>query len=196
MYGPYAGRGCHPHGARAKWGWDASFMSGFFGAEGRPRGRWRGGRMFEQGDLRLVILRLLEEKPRHGYEIIKALEERFGGAYSPSPGVVYPTLQLLEDQGLAKVRPEQDGKKIYEITDAGRTYLGEHRGTVDSIFERISNLVGHFLDEPMAEVHTAFRGVGKATYSRATEAVQDPALLRQIVDILKRASQEIDGLPR
>ena len=70
---------CGPHGHRAKWGWDASFMNSFFGAEGRPRGRWRGGRMFEQGDLRYVVLRLLEEKPRHGYEIIKALEERFGG---------------------------------------------------------------------------------------------------------------------
>jgi DNA-binding PadR family transcriptional regulator len=196
MFGPYAHGHCSPRGARAKWGWDASFMSGFFGTEGRPRGRWRGGRMFEQGDLRLVILRLLEEKPRHGYEIIKALEERFGGAYSPSPGVVYPTLQLLEDQGLAKVRPEQDGKKTYEITDAGRAYLAEHRDTVDSIFERISKLVGHFLDEPMTEVHAAFRGVGKATYSRATDAVQNPELLKQIVEILKRASQEIDAIPR
>ena len=196
MFGPYAHGHCSPRGARAKWGWDASFMSGFFGAEGRPRGRWRGGRMFEQGDLRLVILRLLEEKPRHGYEIIKALEERFGGAYSPSPGVVYPTLQLLEDQGLAKVRPEQDGKKTYEITDAGRAYLAEHRDTVDSIFERISKLVGHFLDEPMTEVHAAFRGVGKATYSRATDAVQNPELLKQIVEILKRASREIDAIPR
>src|SRR6476660_8358447 len=83
---PFAGH--TPPGARAKWGWDANFMSGFFGAEGRPRGRWRGGRMFEQGDLRYVVLRLLEEKPRHGYEIIKALEERFNGTYAPSPGVV------------------------------------------------------------------------------------------------------------
>jgi len=187
---------CPPHQARAKWGWDASFMNAFFGPEGRPRGRWRGGRMFEQGDLRLVILRLLEEKPRHGYDIIKALEERFGGAYAPSPGVVYPTLQLLEDQGLARVMPEQDGKKTFEITDAGRAYLAEHRDTVDSIFDRISKLVGHFLDEPMTEVHAAFRGVGKATYSRATHAVQNPEVLRQIVEILKRATAEIDAIPR
>jgi DNA-binding PadR family transcriptional regulator len=171
-------------------------MNSFFGAEGRPRGRWRGGRMFEQGDLRYVVLRLLEEKPRHGYEIIKALEERFGGAYSPSPGVVYPTLQLLEDQGFAHVRPEQDGKKVYEITEAGRAFLAENRDTVDSIFERISKLVGHFLDEPMTEVHSAFRGVGKATYSRATDAVQNPEVLRKIVEILARATREIDAIPR
>jgi DNA-binding PadR family transcriptional regulator len=193
---PGAGRQGTPHNARAKWGWDASFMSGFFGAEGRPRGRWRGGRMFEQGDLRYVILRLLEEKPRHGYEIIKALEERFGGAYAPSPGVVYPTLQMLEDQGYARVQPEADGKKVYEITDAGRAHLAENRDAVDTIFERISNLVGHFLDEPMTEVHGAFRKVGKATYSRATDAVQNPALLKRIVEILDRAAREIEELPR
>jgi DNA-binding PadR family transcriptional regulator len=188
---------CGPNGAhRAKWGWDASFMSGFFGAEGRPRGRWRGGRMFEQGDLRYVVLRLLEEKPRHGYEIIKALEERFGGSYAPSPGVVYPTLQLLEDLGYARIVPGVEGKKTYEITDEGRAYLAENRETVDSIFDRISKLVGHFLDEPMTEVHAAFRTVGKATYGRATDAVQNPAVLKQIVDILSRAAKEIDAIPR
>jgi DNA-binding PadR family transcriptional regulator len=187
---------CRPHGHRAKWAWDASFMSGFFGAEGRPRGRWRGGRMFEQGDLRYVVLRLLEEKPRHGYEIIKALEERFGGSYAPSPGVVYPTLQLLEDLGYARIVPGPEGKKTYEITDEGRAYLAENRETVDSIFERISKLVGHFLDEPMTEVHAAFRTVGKATYGRATDAVQNPAVLRQIVEILNRAAKEIDAIPR
>jgi DNA-binding PadR family transcriptional regulator len=199
MFGYCYDRHWHGHippGARAKWGWDANFMSGFWGAEGRGRGRWRSGRMFEQGDLRYVVLRLLEEKPRHGYEIIKALEERFGGAYAPSPGAVYPTLQLLEDLGYARVIPGEEGKKVYEITDAGRAHLAENQETVDSIFDRISKLVGHFLDEPMTEVHAAFRSVGKATYSRATDAVQDPALLKQIVGILKRAAQEIDSLPR
>jgi DNA-binding PadR family transcriptional regulator len=198
MFGYYARQhGCHPHGHRAKWGWDASFMNGLFGAEGaRPRGRWRGGRMFEQGDLRYVVLRLLEEKPRHGYEIIKALEERFGGTYAPSPGVVYPTLQLLEDLGYARIMPGPEGKKTYEITEAGRAYLAENQDTVDSIFERISKLMGHFLDEPMTEVHGAFRKVGKATYSRASDAVQNPTLLKQIVEILERAAKEIDAIPR
>ena len=185
---------CRPHGHRAKWGWDAGFMSGIFGAEGRPRGRWRSGRMFEQGDLRYVVLRLLEEKPRHGYEIIKALEERFGGAYAPSPGVVYPTLQLLEDLGYARIMPGAEGKKVYEITDAGRAHLAENRVTVDSIFDRISKLVGHFLDEPMTEVHTAFRDVGKATYSRATGSVHDADMLKRIVEILGRAAREIEQL--
>ena len=191
---PWPGQG--HHGARAKWGWDASFMSGFFGAEGRPRGRWRGGRMFEQGDLRYVVLRLLEEKPRHGYEIIKALEEKFGGAYAPSPGAVYPTLQLLEDLGYARIASDQEGKKVYEITDAGRAHLAENQATVDSIFERIGKLVGHFLDEPMTAVHTAFRNVGRAAYGRASGAVDDPELLKKVSEILERAAREIDALPR
>jgi DNA-binding PadR family transcriptional regulator len=193
MFGDYKFQ-CGPPGARAKWGWDASFMNGFFGAEGRPRGRWRGGRMFEQGDLRFVILRLLEEKPRHGYEIIKALEERFGGTYAPSPGVVYPTLQLLEDQGFARIVPGPEGKKTYEITDEGRAHLAENRDTVDSIFDRVSKLMGHFLDEPMTEVHRAFKEVAKATYSRASDAVQTPETLKQIVEILSRASREIEAI--
>ncbi len=193
MFGHY-GFDCSPSGARAKWGWDASFMNGFFGTEGRPRGRWRGGRMFEQGDLRFVILSLLEEKPRHGYEIIKALEERFGGTYAPSPGVVYPTLQLLEDQGFARIVPGPEGKKTYEITDAGRAHLAENRDTVDSIFDRVSKLMGHFLDEPMTEVHKAFKEVAKATYSRASDAVQTPETLKQIVEILGRATREIEAI--
>ena len=92
------------------------------GPAARARTDWHGraARLFEQGDLKYVILRLLEEKPRHGYEIIKDLESRFGGSYAPSPGTVYPTLTMLEDLGYARVVPEEGGKKIYEITDEGR----------------------------------------------------------------------------
>jgi DNA-binding PadR family transcriptional regulator len=187
--------GDQPHQARSKWGWDANFMNGFF-AEGRPRGRWRSGRMFEQGDLRYVVLRLLEEKPRHGYEIIKALEEKFGGAYAPSPGTVYPTLQLLEDLGYARVVPGEGGKKVYEITEEGRKHLAENRATVDTIFDRIATLVGHFLDEPMSEVHQAFKNVGKAAYSKASSAPQDAELLKKVAEVLQRAAAEIDGLSK
>ena len=186
------------------WGFGDFFAGGFgprawaFGfPAGGARHRGRGRRqMFESGEMKFVILRLIKEKPSHGYEIIKALEERMAGCYSPSSGTVYPTLQLLEDQGFARVRAEEDGKKTYEITDAGRAHLAENRDTVDSIFERVSKLLGHFLDEPMTSVHTAFRGVGKATYSRATDAVQNPDVLKRIVSILEKAAAEIDAIPR
>ena len=95
---------CSRHRHERPWrhGWFGDFGFGAFDlGAGRPRGARRGGRMFDQGDLKLVILQLLEEKPRHGYDIIKELGERVGGEYSPSPGVVYPTLTMLEDMGYA-----------------------------------------------------------------------------------------------
>jgi DNA-binding PadR family transcriptional regulator len=116
---------------------------GPFGFHGHHHGRGgmrgeRMGRFFEHGDLRLVILSMLAEQPAHGYEIIKALEEKTGGAYSPSPGVVYPTLTLLEEQGLAAVAAAEGGKKLYTITDEGRAYLGSNQPIIDAIAERIA----------------------------------------------------------
>ena len=99
--------------------------------------------MFEAGEIKFVILRLLKEKPRHGYEVIKALEERMGGCYTPSPGTVYPTLQMLEDQGYVR-GVEAEGKKIYEITPEGLKYLEEHRDLLDEIVDRVRETVQRF----------------------------------------------------
>src|SRR5919202_3817215 len=139
---------------RGGWGFGAFDPAGaawFWGGGRRRGGPFGGGRMFEQGDLKYVILRLLDEKPRHGYEIIKELEERFGGTYSPSPGTVYPTLTMLEDLGFARATPEEGGRKIYEITDAGREHLREHKGTVEDIFERIAQFGAGFFGDGMRE---------------------------------------------
>ncbi len=183
--GPWAGR-------RGRSGFEA-FMGEFRGGRG-GRFRGRAGRMFEQGDLRYVILRLLEEKPRHGYDIIKELEERSGGAYSPSPGTVYPTLTLLEDQGFARALEEEGGRKIYEITDEGRKHLAEHSETVDDIFSRISRFVESFVDTPMMELNQAFGGLGRTTYRTASAHVQDRERLARIKEILDRAAREIEEL--
>jgi DNA-binding PadR family transcriptional regulator len=176
---------------RGRWGWDA------FGDWGGPqRGRhWRGrgGRLFEQGDLKYVILRLLEEKPRHGYEIIKELEGRFGGSYAPSPGTVYPTLTMLEDLGYARVVPEEGGKKIYEITDEGRKHLAEHSTTVDDIFERIARFVEGITDSPMRELNGSFQRLARATYKTATAHLDDKALIQRIRDIIQKAADEIEA---
>jgi len=154
------------------------------------------GRMFEQGDLKYVILRLLEEKPRHGYEIIKELEDRFGGAYSPSPGTVYPTLTMLEDLGYAKVSPDEGGRKVYGITPEGSAYLKEHSTTVDTIFERIGKFMEGFLDTPMMEVNNAFRRVAKSAYGYASKNVNDAAKLQRVKEILERASAELEQLEK
>ena len=113
---------------------------------GEGFGRWRHGggfggregRMFDSGELRLVILALIAEKPRHGYEVIKALGERVGGDYSPSPGVVYPTLTLLEDMGLASASIDAANRKLYAITPEGQNFLAENKAQVDAILARLT----------------------------------------------------------
>lgn len=182
--------------------WKGGFP-GNFGFENNPffgQGPWgrgrgggpRGGRVFDQGDLKYVILQLLAEKPRHGYEIIKAIEERFGGAYAPSPGTVYPTLTMLEDMGYARVIPEEGGKKVYEITDEGKKYLEENRSAVDDIFSRISDFAQNLFGEPMMAVHRAMKDVGRAVY--VNDRKRTPEQLKQISDILERAAAEITGI--
>jgi len=141
-----------------------------------------------------VILRLLEEKPRHGYEIIKDLEGRFGGSYAPSPGTVYPTLTMLEDLGYAKVVPEEGGKKIYEITDEGRRYLQENSSTVDDIFGRIAEFVEGFTDAPMRELNQAFQRLARATYKTATGHIKDKETIEKIRDVIRRAAEEIEAI--
>jgi DNA-binding PadR family transcriptional regulator len=95
--------------------------------------------MFDNGDLRLIIMLLLSDRPRHGYEIIKALEERVGGGYSPSPGVVYPTLTLLEELGQASVIEERAGRKLYTLTPHGHAELTANRPIVEAILARLES---------------------------------------------------------
>ena len=105
------------------------------GGRGGSRGEGRG---FGHGGLRLVLLKLLSEKPSHGYELIKAIEERFKGGYSPSPGVIYPTLNWLEDEGFITIVAGDDGRKQAAITEAGRVFLAEKAEEVDALFERMN----------------------------------------------------------
>ena len=109
---------------------------------GRGGGRF-GGRMFGSGDLRLLLLALIEEQPRHGYELIRTIEEMFEGQYSPSPGAIYPTLTMLEELGYARVEAETGGKKLYAITDAGRTFLNENRDSLEALTERLQVMSRH-----------------------------------------------------
>ncbi|WP_200347420.1 PadR family transcriptional regulator, partial [Rhodospirillum rubrum] len=95
------------------------------------------GRFFDHGDLRFVILGLIADKPGHGYELIKAIEDRVGGAYSPSPGVIYPTLTLLDELGYVTVSTETGPRKLYAITDEGLAFLEANRDTVTAVFARM-----------------------------------------------------------
>jgi DNA-binding PadR family transcriptional regulator len=111
---------------------------GFGGRHGMGGGDMiRAGRMLASGDLRLIALALIAEQPRHGYEIIKVLEDKTAGWYSPSPGIVYPTLTFLEETGYVTAQSE-GAKKLYTITAEGRAYLDENRGFVDAVLERLT----------------------------------------------------------
>ena len=172
-------------------GFDAST---FWGGRGKSRGGpFGGGRMFDQGHLKFVILQLLAEKPRHGYEIIKEIEDRFGGMYSPSPGTVYPTLTMLEDLGYARAMPEEGGKKIYEITDEGRAHLAENQPLIEDIFARIADFAQNIFGEPMMEIHRGMKNVGRAVYGPKSNP-RSAEQIRKIKEILEKAASEIDAI--
>ena len=130
------------------------------GSDGPRHGRR--GRFFEQGDLRWVLLSLIAEKPSHGYELIKAIEERLGGAYSPSPGVVYPTLTLLEDMGLIAATQSEGARKAFAITDEGRAALETNKATVDAIFQRIAQFAEDASGGPAPQIIRAMENLRTA----------------------------------
>ncbi len=157
-----------------------------------PRQRRRGRRRwFESGDMKYVILKLLRDKPMHGYEVMKALEEQTHGCYKPSPGTVYPTLQWLEDEGLVKSE-EVEGKKVYGITEAGRAFLEEHRGTVDDIFERVEETIESLFSDPLPEVTRLAGRLVSQAYRATWKLREDKDRQRRVLDVLERATKELE----
>jgi len=163
--------------------------------EGRTGRGPRRRQMFESGEMKYVILRLLKEKPRHGYEIIKALEEKLGGWYTPSAGTVYPTLQLLEDQGLVRI-VEAEGKKVYHVTPEGERFLEEHRDTLDDILDRVRDAVRSVAGGTMGELNEAFARLAGLAYRHAWRAGPDDERTRRIIDILKKAVDEVEAVAK
>ncbi|MBS0365155.1 MAG: helix-turn-helix transcriptional regulator [Proteobacteria bacterium] len=130
----------------------ASFGGSFMGGGGMG-GRFAAGRKLASGDLQLVLLALLAERPSHGYELIKALEERSGGFYTPSPGMVYPALTWLEEMGYASVTTE-GARKLYQVTDAGREYLAQHQDAAEAMLRQLDHIARR-----MSRVREAFSGL-------------------------------------
>jgi DNA-binding PadR family transcriptional regulator len=196
MHGHCFDEGRHRHrGWGGGWDWLGEGIGiGAFGPGMRHRGR-RAGRMFGQGDLKLVILQLLEEKPRHGYDIIRELEERSGGSYSPSPGTVYPTLSFLEEMDFAKATVEESGKKIYEITDAGRKHLAEHKDTVEDVFDRLVDLGRNlFGGREMIQAHEAMGALGRAYARIVMGGPRTREQVEKIAEVLRKAAADLDTM--
>jgi len=156
----------------------------------RGGGRRGGGRMFGHGDLRLLLLALIEQQPRHGYELIRIIEEMFNGQYTPSPGAIYPTLTMLEEIGHAAVQPEAGGRKSYAITDEGRAFLEENREAVEAVMEQTRHSARMATRAAMPEsVHKAIHALRHALLMRATD--WGKAEGQRVAKILERAASEI-----
>jgi DNA-binding PadR family transcriptional regulator len=165
---------------------------GFHGRHGsRGFGHRRAERIFDQGDLRFVILKLISEAPRHGYEIIKAIEERVGGAYSPSPGVIYPTLTLLEELGYVTVENAEGGKKLYRITEAGEAELTDKRAIIDAIFARMADLNERF-EGPSPRIIRAMQNLGNAISTRMRSGAVSAEQLDALVAAIDEAARKVE----
>jgi len=159
---------------------------------GRSR---RKRRVFRRGDLKYMVLGLLEEKSMHGYEVMQRLEEESGGYYSASPGSVYPVLQMLEDQGY--VRSQQvDGKKVYHITDEGRGFLHEHRDRVEDVTDRVDDFASMFTGRGMGDLTRTFVRMAQVSLERAMEAAGDRDAVESLREVLERATSEIEDWRR
>lgn len=215
-------RHCHEHffGPRHNHGrFGGRGRGGFFGKWGGGFGGpgMRAARMIASGDLQLIVLALLSEKPRHGYEIIKALEEHSSGVYTPSPGMVYPALTYLEEMGYA-VSSAEGTKKLYTITDTGTEYLNKNREAVDETMEHLKhfgrrmaqfqkqftqdeNVADDFGHDPKGQAKHEWRQMKSefrelrdelklAIYEKLNSSIEEK---KRILEVLKRAIEEIRG---
>ncbi len=184
---PKAARSAGSPGGRS----DPADRSAERGRGGRGPGRGGLGRFFAHGDLRLVFLSLIADKPRHGYELIKAVEERVAGAYAPSPGVVYPTLTLLEELGYVTVQ-SGDGKKLYEITAEGRAFLEANRAAVDTLFARMDAAAREQGGPPAPPVLRAMENLRLALRLRLTRGPLDEAQAQAVAAALDAAAVAVE----
>jgi DNA-binding PadR family transcriptional regulator len=168
---------------------------GFGARYGRRDRGMHGGRMrrvFDQGDLRYVLLRLIAETPRHGYELIKAIEEKFGGMYSPSPGVIYPTLTLLEELGYIRPEAGEGPRKQFVITPEGTAFLAANQAVVDQIFARMAEIGQAYAGGPAPEIRRAMRNLETALAIRLGRGPLTTEQIRTVTGILDRAAGEIE----
>ncbi len=168
------------------------FGGGFGG--GRGGGRGRGGRMFASGELRLLLLKLVADESRHGYELIKAIDELTGGNYAPSPGVVYPTLSLLVDEAMLIQQGEEAGRKSFAVTDAGSAELTEKAEAAEALITRLRGLADAGEREGIAPVRRAVGNLMAALRGRMAGANLETETIHAIVDLLDDAAKRIERL--
>ena len=191
------GQGGHHRGH----GFGEGFAAGFGGRDGgfgggRGGGHRGGGRrrVFDGEELQLLLLALTAEQPRHGYDLIREIEDRTGGTYAPSPGVVYPTLTLLDEMGLVDEVKEEGARRRFAITDAGLAHLEEKKATVEAVLAKLGELGAERARTDRAPIRRAMMGLGMAVRSTMHDEGSDPERAHQIAAILDEAAQRIERL--
>jgi DNA-binding PadR family transcriptional regulator len=192
------GRGHHRHCDRGERGFEAIGRGSFDRFAARGWGRFERGfggreRLFDAGDLKIVILKLLAEQPSYGYQLMKTMEERLAGGYTPSAGVIYPTLTMLEEEGLAAASVENN-KKVYTVTDQGKEYLQAHAARADELFQRIDAAGKNFERGRAPELMRAFDDLRHAVRARCSRSSTTAKLLNEIADVIHSAAKKIDEL--
>ena len=198
--------GCHPgrygmmrggfrsHGFGRGRGGGRDSEGGGRDSEGGGRGGPRGRRMFDSGELRLVLLKLIADEQRHGYDLIRQVEELTGGAYAPSPGVVYPTLTLLDDMGLIEARQAEGAKKLFAVTDAGTAHLTENAELVEGLMARLADVGAERARTDSASVRRAMGNLREVLIHRLRHEDVAKEKLHDIVALIDEAAQKIERL--
>ena len=197
FYGYMHRRGCGARHAmhRGGRGFGKGFGRGFGGRHGHDDDRGgRRRRMFDSGELRLVLLKLIADEPRHGYDLIRSIEELTGGAYAPSPGVIYPTLTLLGDMGLIAATEREGAKKLFAITDVGRAELDANREQAERLIARLTDVGEESQRTDSASIRRAMGNLRAVLMNRLGERDLDEAALHKIVALIDEAAQKIERL--
>jgi DNA-binding PadR family transcriptional regulator len=186
------GRGFGPFDAFGA-GWQESW-----GAWRPFGGRGAAGPRVDRGDVKLLILSVLRDGPKHGYEIMRAIEQRTGSTYTPSPGTVYPTLQMLEDLGHVQAL-EGGERKVYALTEAGRAYLDEHRSDEAEAWTQFDRhpwqgVFPGFGSEEQRQLRDELFELGRALFAGGRIFRADAARLKRIRDVLRSTRQQVDAV--
>ncbi len=190
------GRGCGPRGG-GEWSrgpfavrWE------FGGGEGREHGRGGGGRrrMFDGSELRLVLLKMIADEPRHGYELIKAVEELTGGAYAPSPGMVYPALTMLAEMELVAERPSETTRKRFGITDEGQAHLVENAELVEALMARLTAIGEHRARSDRAPIRRAMRNLRDVLMERLEAGDLSDDAVHEVTAMIDEVVRKIERL--
>ena len=198
MFGHHPGRGSHGSrgcGPRSRGPFGVVFgMGEWHDGEGRGLGVGRGRRMFDGGELRLVLLRLIADEPRHGYELIKAVEELTGGAYVPSPGVVYPALSMLAEMSLIGEQESEGSKKRFAVTDEGLRHLHQNREVVAALLKRLTELGAQAERTDSGPIRRSMGNLRVALRDRLSRGDFSPDTLHDVAALIDEVAQKIERL--